>query len=101
MALGTLERTPPPFFRQGLTPRARLAICATLAVALMLADARWRVVDPLRATLATAMQPLQRALAAPVHGAGQFGVMLAGLLGIENLRSRTTRNGQRATGKTL
>jgi rod shape-determining protein MreC len=85
MALGTLERTPPPFFRQGLTPRARLAICATLAVALMLADARWRVVDPLRATLATAMQPLQRALAAPVHGAGQFGAMLAGL---EQARSR-------------
>ena len=85
MALGTLERTPPPFFRQGLTPRSRLAICATLAVALMLADARWRVVDPLRATLATAMQPLQRALAAPVHGAGQFGAMLAGL---EQARSR-------------
>jgi rod shape-determining protein MreC len=85
MALGTLERTPPPFFRQGLTPRARLAICATLAVALMLADARWHVVDPLRATLATAMQPLQRALAAPVHAAGQFGSMLAGL---EQARAR-------------
>ena len=49
MALGTLERTPPPFFRQGLTPRARAAICAVLAVLLMLAAARWRLVDDPRA----------------------------------------------------
>lgn len=73
-----MERTPPPFFRQGLTPHARLAICAALAVGLMLADARWRVVDPLRATLATVMHPLQRALAAPLQGLQRLGTTLAG-----------------------
>ena len=80
-----MERTPPPFFRQGLTPFARLAICAALAVALMLADARWRIVDPLRATLATVMHPLQRALAAPLQAAQHLGATLAGL---EQARAR-------------
>lgn len=79
MALGTLERTPPPFFRQGLPPRVRVAICAALAVMLMLADARWHVVDPLRAALATVMHPVQRTLAAPLQGAQWLGAALGGL----------------------
>lgn len=85
MALGTLERTPPPFFRQGLTPRARLAICSLLAVGLMLADARWRVIDPLRATLATLMHPVQRTLSAPLLGVQRLGATLSGL---EQARAR-------------
>lgn len=85
MALSTLERTPPPFFRQGLTPGARLAICAALAVGLMFADARWRVVDPLRAALATVMHPVQRTLAAPWQAAQRLGATLSGL---EQARAR-------------
>ena len=64
MPLGTLDRTPPPFFRQGLSALTKLALYSALAVLLMVADARWRVVDPLRATFATVLMPLQRALAA-------------------------------------
>lgn len=85
MALSTMERTPPPFFRQGLAPHVRVAICAALAVALMLADARWHVVDPLRATLATVMHPVQRALAAPLQGLKWLGTSFAGL---EQARAR-------------
>ena len=66
MASSSFDRSPPPFFRQGLPPALRLAVFALLSVGLMLADARWQVVDPLRAALATALQPLQRALAAPL-----------------------------------
>ncbi|MEN9420094.1 MAG: hypothetical protein RI988_3715 [Pseudomonadota bacterium] len=79
MALGTLERSAPPFFRQGLAPRTRLAICAGLAVLLMLADARWKLVEPVRGALATAMHPVQRMLAAPLEAAGRLGQGLAGL----------------------
>ena len=85
MALGTLEHTPPPFFRQGLTPRARLVICSLLAVGLMLADARWRVMDPLRATLATLMHPVQRTLSAPLLGVQRLGANFSGL---EQARAR-------------
>lgn len=67
MPLGTLDRTPPPFFRQGLSALTKLGLFSALALLLMVADARWRVVDPLRATLATALLPLQRALAVPVE----------------------------------
>lgn len=68
MLLGTLDRTPPPFFRQGTSARTKLVIFSALAVALMVADARWRVVDPLRAIVATALLPVQRVLTVPVEG---------------------------------
>ncbi|MBI3157244.1 MAG: rod shape-determining protein MreC, partial [Burkholderiales bacterium] len=48
MPLGTLDRTPPPFFRQGPSALTKLAICAALAVFFMVADARLGVVAPLR-----------------------------------------------------
>jgi rod shape-determining protein MreC len=70
MPLGTLDRTPPPFFRQGLSALTKLGLFSALAVLLMVADARWRVVDPLRAALSTALLPVQRAPAggSPITG---------------------------------
>lgn len=75
MPLGTIDRTPPPFFRQGLSALTKLGLFSALAVLLMVADARWRVVDPLRAALSTALLPVQRALAVPVEvweGGGDY-----------------------------
>lgn len=79
MPLGTLDRTPPPFFRQGLSALAKLGLFSTLALLLMVADARWRIVDPLRATLATALLPVQRTLAVPVEAWEGGGDYLQGL----------------------
>ena len=79
MPLGTLDRTPPPFFRQGLSALTKLGLFSALAVLLMVADARWRVVDPLRAALATALMPVQRALAVPVEAWEGGGDYLQGL----------------------
>ena len=79
MQLGTLDRTPPPFFRQGLSAVAKLGLYSALAVVLMVADARWQVVDPLRAALATALLPLQRTLAVPVEAWDGGGDYLQGL----------------------
>ena len=59
MPLGTLDRTPPPFFRQGPSAATRLAFFAALALFLMVADARFTVVAPLRHALATVLLPLQ------------------------------------------
>jgi rod shape-determining protein MreC len=67
MALGTLDRTPPPFFRQGPSALTKLSFCSALAVFLMVADARFTITQPIRATVATMLYPLQRALLVPVE----------------------------------
>ena len=75
MPLGTLDRTPPPFFRQGHSALSKLLFFSALALFLMVADARFKVVEPLRAGLAIALLPLQRVLAVPVeawHGGGDY-----------------------------
>ncbi len=67
MPLGTLDRTPPPFFRQGPSALTKLVFFSALALFLMVADARLRIVEPLRAGLAMALLPVQRVLAVPVQ----------------------------------
>ena len=62
MPLGTLDRTPPPFFRQGPSALTKLSFCSALAVFLMVADARFEVTQPLRAAVATVLLPVQRTL---------------------------------------
>ncbi|MBX3638448.1 MAG: rod shape-determining protein MreC, partial [Rubrivivax sp.] len=66
MPLGTLDRTPPPFFRQGLSARSKLVFFSALAVFLMAADNRLALVEPLRTALAVVLLPVQRTLAVPV-----------------------------------
>jgi rod shape-determining protein MreC len=79
MPLGTLDRSPPPFFRQGPSALTQLAFFAAAAVFLMVADSRWRFVEPLRAGLATALLPVQRALLEPVQWVAQVGDHVGGL----------------------
>ena len=66
MSLGTFDRTPPPFFRQGPSALTKLAFFSALAVLLMVADIRFEFAKPLRAAVATALLPVQRTLAVPV-----------------------------------
>jgi rod shape-determining protein MreC len=67
MPLGTLDRTPPPFFRQGPSALTKLIFFSALAVFLMVADTRFKVATPVRATLAVLLLPVQRTLAVPVE----------------------------------
>ncbi len=67
MPLGTLDRSPPPFFRQGPSALTKLVFFSALALFLMVADTRFKFVEPLRATLAVALLPVQRVLAVPVE----------------------------------
>jgi len=66
MPLGTLDRSPPPFFRQGPSALTKLIFFSALALFLMVADARFTLTLPLRAALATALLPAERVLAVPV-----------------------------------
>ncbi len=79
MLLGSFDRTPPPFFRQGLSALTKLALCSALAVFLMVADVRFKLTQPLRALLATALHPVQRSLLAPVEGIESTFQYVAGL----------------------
>lgn len=67
MPLGTLERSPPPFFKQGPSALSRLAFFSALAVLLMVADVRLSLVQPLRTVVATALYPLQWLVLQPVQ----------------------------------
>ena len=66
MALGMLDRTPPPFFRQGPSALTRLMFFSALALFLMVADTRFQLTQPLRAIFATVLHPVERVLRVPV-----------------------------------
>lgn len=65
--LGTLDRTPPPFFRQGYSALTKLIFFSALSLFLMVADNRLALISPLRTAIATALSPAQRALLVPVN----------------------------------
>jgi len=54
-----MDHTPPPFFNRGPAPLVRLAFFASLALALLVLDARFRYAEGLRSVLALAVYPLQ------------------------------------------
>lgn len=66
MPLGTLDRSPPPFFKQGPTALSKLMFFSALAVFLMVADARFKITQPVRAVVATGIYPLQWLAMRPV-----------------------------------
>lgn len=80
MSLGTIDRTPPPFFRQGPSALSKLLFFGALALLLMLADARFRITQPIRTALATVLYPAQWLALQPVHavqGAGMYFIRLS------------------------
>lgn len=54
-----MEHSPPPFFKRGPAPLVRLAFFASLSLALLVLDARFRYAEGLRSVLALAVYPLQ------------------------------------------
>lgn len=66
MPIGTLDRTPPPFFRQGPSALSKLVFFSALALFLMVADSRFKLAGNVRTTLAVLLLPVQRALSVPV-----------------------------------
>ena len=66
-----MEHQPPPFFNRGPAPLVRLTFFVSLAVLLMVLDARFRYADNVRQVAALAAYPLERIAMAPVdlfHG---------------------------------
>lgn len=75
MPLGTLDGTPPPFFRQGPSALSKLTFFSLLALFLMVADARLELARPLRLAVATVLYPVQWLALRPVvwaQGGGKY-----------------------------
>jgi rod shape-determining protein MreC len=100
MPLGTLDRSPPPFFRQGPSALSRLLFFASLSVLLMAADTRVGLTTPLRTAAAVILHPIERALLVPVRGAGSLNDYLSGIAQAqqttERARAELTRQAERS-----
>ena len=54
-----MEYSPPPLFKQGASARAKMLFFALIAVALLMADSRFRTLGVIRQAIGTALYPLQ------------------------------------------
>lgn len=68
-----MEHGPPPLFNQGVSARARLAIFAFLAIALIIVDSRVKALDTIRVGVGVVLYPVQQALLLPAHAAAAVG----------------------------
>lgn len=59
MPLGTLDRSPPPFFKQGTSALTKLVLFSAISLALMFADMRYNIVQPARWVLSLIVYPVQ------------------------------------------
>jgi rod shape-determining protein MreC len=66
MPYGSLDRTPPPFFKQGPTSLSKLMFFSALALFLMVADKRFEVGKIARIGLATMLSPVANTVVKPV-----------------------------------
>jgi rod shape-determining protein MreC len=69
-----MEHSPPPFFRRGPAPLVRLVFFASLSIALLVLDARFKYAETLRGFIALAAYPLQQIATAP----GQLATRISG-----------------------
>ena len=100
MPLGTLDRTPPPFFKQGPSALSKLMVFSALALFLMVADTRFKLTQPLRAAVGTVLYPVQWVAMRPVlavrYGAGYFQSLGGAQASEAQAREKLAQQSQRA-----
>lgn len=90
MPLGTLDRTPPPFFKQGPSALSKLTVLSAVAIALMVVDARVKLAEPVRSGVATVIYPLQWLVMQPVKGASLVAGYFTSLQAAQNKQTEAT-----------
>jgi rod shape-determining protein MreC len=60
-----MDRSPPPFFKQGPSSNARLVFFALLGISLLVIDSRTGLLNAMRQGIGTVLYPLQRTLLVP------------------------------------
>lgn len=100
MPLGTVDRTPPPFFKQGPSALSKLVVLSTLSALLMVVDARRQWTEPLRDVVATVTYPVLWVALQPLHATRWVGTYIgslqAALKEAEVARAELVRQVQRA-----
>lgn len=100
MPLGTIDRTPPPFFRQGYSAFTKLVFFTALSIFLMVADTRMHLVAPVRSAIAAALAPVQQALLFPVDlivgGSDYFRGLANALAGEDAAKRQLAQQAERA-----
>ncbi|CAG0931036.1 MAG: Cell shape-determining protein MreC [Rhodocyclaceae bacterium] len=70
--MSVVGHQPPPFFKRGPAPLARLAFFVVLSLALLVFDLKYRYLELARQGVAAVLYPVQRAAYAPVDLYGQL-----------------------------
>ena len=79
MALDTLDHSPPPFFRQGLSSLSKLLLLGLLAILLMSVDKRLNISQPIRSTVSVLLSPLEWLSLQPGRAAAAVGAYFKGV----------------------
>lgn len=98
--MSVVGHSPPPFFKRGPAPLARLFFFVSLSVALLVADLRFHTLEWARLGAATVLWPLQRAAYLPVDAGMDLGDYLSSLRELKN-ENEALRKQQLATANLL
>lgn len=101
MPLGTLDRQAPSSLRHGPSAVSQIVLYSALALFLMVADARFKLTQPLREAVATVLYPVQWLMFKPVEfasqGAGYFQDLQKAQSESDNARKTLAAMSQRAS----
>jgi rod shape-determining protein MreC len=79
MALESLDRSPPPFFRVGFAPLTKLIFFSALSLLLVFGDKQLQFTKPLRAGLSTLILPIQWLVIQPGEALSAMGTYFQNL----------------------
>jgi len=79
MALESLDRSPPPFFRVGFAPLTKLIFFSALSLILVFGDKQLQFTKPLRAGLSTLILPMQWLVLQPGEALSAMGTYFQNL----------------------
>jgi len=82
---------PPPFFRRGPSPLARLVFFGLISIALLFVDTRYRYLEGLRMVAATILYPFQRAAQLPGDALASVGDYFTSLRALSEDNARLAR----------
>ena len=101
MPLGSLERSPPPFFKQGTSALTKLLLFSALSFGLMFADQHYNIVQPARWVLSLIVYPVQWVALRPQvlwdHFDDVFESKQDALSAVEQARSQLLKQSVRAS----
>ena len=100
MPLGSLDRPPPHFFRQGTSALSKLFVFSALALFIMVADARFKITHSMRVAIASVLYPMQWMVVRPIlwaqNGARYFELLTDAQAAADAAREKYRLQSQRA-----